>query len=171
MITPPDVEPVDSTMVEINKEIQQAVQQEEQKKQRSDRRKSPKASSMLSDCLTIFIYTPRSLLLLLLLTTLFRFNIAASIWPNPMICQGHGGTLWNIPDSQQCHFNPADKEETFMKSTIRIFRYNEIEYKSIGYHCKKIRQKLSLFTYFLETSTCREKARKTFKSVNKSVKI
>ncbi len=67
-----------------------------------------------------------------------------------MVCQTHRGqSFWTIPDAPVCKFNPNILgTEHPVPGKFKLFKYNDIEYRSKAWHCKKIRKTVSTFTYF-----------------------
>ncbi len=85
--------------------------------------------------------------LLIFLPLSQAFNVTN---PNPMICQTHRGqSFWTIPDAPVCKFNSnilGTKQP--IPGTLKLFKYNDIEYQSTAWHCKRIKKTVKVLTYF-----------------------
>ncbi len=70
-------------------------------------------------------------------------------FPEPMICQTSSGTLWTIPETPNCKFDDSKLNEDVNLAMIKVYKYNEIQYRAEGFQCHKVKEKLSIMTYFL----------------------
>ena len=104
-----------------------------------------KLSAIISKHYTSIMYLLKQWMLLLFFIPLLHTVIAQE----PMVCQSHGGTIWEIDTPKPCIFNNTNRSyENPKPATLYFYKYNEVEYRSIAFHCIKIKQSLTKFMWF-----------------------
>ncbi len=102
---------------------------------------------------TILVDSLAVLVVLMVISTLLPAPRA-----NPMFCQtSQGRTLWKIPAPPKCEYkSPTNQSQTRIPTTLQLYKRNEIQYKTTGYHCKKVKQTIKTFVYFFNDERIKE---------------
>ncbi len=89
-------------------------------------------------------------------------SLLTTVAGNPLLCQTkQGRTLWTIPDAPNCSYKSSPVNEVPTPMILALYKRNEIQYKTLGYHCQKIRQTVKTFVYFFNDERLKEESTET----------
>ncbi|MCP4599592.1 MAG: hypothetical protein GY847_03470, partial [Proteobacteria bacterium] len=109
-----------------------------------------------------FKSTLSSAMVLNVLASLAGLVLLLSMLPtsraDPMFCQtAQGRTLWKIPAPPKCEYKQVKNHtQNRIPTSLQLYKRNEIQYKTTGYHCRKVKQTIKTFVYFFNDERLKE---------------